>query len=156
VEKPARVVRRVRDALDRARLDGSLAEDLYLLVEVHGIGGDSEVAELVARFRAAVAGSDALVRTLEYAVRLADAPGDLLGEEMYKLVSLCDEAEALRYFGFAADPALEREFAREVRARFAVQRGTAHVAAQHLAGPWNRDRWWYAENLSRAARPAAG
>jgi hypothetical protein len=156
VEKPARVVRRVREALDRAHRDGPVAEDLYLLVEVHGLGEDREVAELAARFRAAVAGSDTLVRTLEYAVRLAGAPGDLLGEEMYKLVSLCDEAQALRYFGFAADPALEREFAREVRARFAVQRAAAHVAAQHLVEPWSRDRWWYAENLSRAARRGAG
>jgi len=97
--------------------------------------------------------TDVLERQLEYACTLATAPRILLFEEMYKLVGLCDEVHALRWLGYEADRELISQFETAVRARFAAERRTAHMAAQHMVQAWNRPLWWYAENLLRSARP---
>jgi hypothetical protein len=56
---------------------------------------------------------------VDYALRLATYPGDLLAEELHKLRSLYEEIVALRGLGFVADegnehlgPALRRRLGR--------------------------------------------
>jgi hypothetical protein len=133
-----------------------VAAELFLLAEVHGLAADPVVLDLLATFDAALHSvdmADVLERQLRYACTLANAPGTLLYEEMHKLVSLCDEVHALRSLGYHADQELIAQFEADVRARFAAERGTANIAAQHQARTWNRALWWYAENLLRSARP---
>jgi hypothetical protein len=55
--------------------------------------------------------------------------------------------------GHHADGELISQFEADVRARFAAERGTAGMAAQHQVRAWNRPLWWYAENLRRSAGP---
>jgi hypothetical protein len=156
-----RLVHNARQALSRPiTMPGqaaAVAEELFLLAQVHGLATDPVVLDLLATFDAALHSADmadVLEHRLRYACTLANAPGILLYEEMYKLVGLCDEVHALRSLGYHADQGLISHFEADVRARFAAERGTANLAAQHLVGPWNRSLWWYAENLLRSARPA--
>jgi hypothetical protein len=158
-ENVDRLLRSARLALSRPiTLPGqaaAVAEELFRLAEVHGLAADPVVLELMARFDAALhdAGlADVLEHQLRYANRLANAPGTLLYEEMYKLFGLCDEVHALRSLGYQADQDLISRFEAAVRARFAAERGSANMAALHLARSWNRPLWWYAENLLRSAR----
>lgn len=82
-----------------------------------------------------------------YAKSLASSPGKLLYEEMHKLFSLCDEIRALRYLGLATATAEYEELEAALRERFSTEREKAKLVAQDKAEIWNRDSWWYAENL---------
>jgi hypothetical protein len=128
----------------------SIALDLYLLRAVQGFANDAEVKELVARFRDLVhtAGlDDLLANQIRYAVRIAAADGQLLYEEIDKLMSLCDEIHALRGLGFFADEQSVEHFEAAVRARLRAQPKEARIVAEHQARDWNRSLWWYAESL---------
>jgi hypothetical protein len=74
-------------------------------------------------------------------------------EEMHKLFGLCDEIHALRSLGFSAETALLEKFERDVRARFIAEPKTARLAASYNVEPWNRDLWWYADNLREREDP---
>jgi hypothetical protein len=136
----------------------AVASNLFLLVQVHGLGQDPRVRGLQEQFRAiADTGpcQDLLSHQLRYGSRLASAPGQLLYEELHKLFSLADDVHALRALGFSADQSLVERFAADLRARFAAQPWPARLVAQDRAQDWNRSLWWYAENLDqgRAGRP---
>ena len=129
----------------------SVAMNLFLLTQVHGLAEDRRVRDLGERFEAAVRAAgleDVLSSQLRYAIRLASAPGRLIFEEIHKLFSLCDEIHALRALGFTADAQLFADFEASVRARFAAQRADARTAAKHGVEPWSRNLWWFAENIS--------
>lgn len=128
----------------------AIAMVLFELSNVHELADDDRVVALRQRFHDAVEQAelpDVLANQLEYASRLASAPGPLIYEEMHKLFALCDEIHALRSQGFRADDALVRQFEDDVRRRFAAQPQQAKLAAQHNLRDWNRSLWWYAENL---------
>src|SRR5439155_10122761 len=64
---------------------------------------------------------DVLHKQLDYAERLATAPGPLQYEEILKLAGLREEIRALRALGFVADPSLVRAVENSIDARFAAQ-----------------------------------
>ena len=83
-----------------------------------------------------------------YAKRLASSPGPLLYEEMHKLFSLCDEIRALRYLGLTLTISECEDLEAAIRERFSIERGKAKLVAEDRVERWNREWWWYAENLS--------
>lgn len=128
----------------------TVAMNLFLLTQVHGLAEDPRVTALQDRFHEALGDRSldtVLADQLDYASRLATAPGPLLYEEMHKLFSLADEIHALRGLGGVADDVRLRRFDSELRIRLAAQAGPAHLVAEDRAEDWNRDLWWYAENL---------
>lgn len=149
-----RLIREAQQALarpvTRPYQASAIAVKLFLLSEVHGLRGDERLVHLVQNFEQALhrAGlEDVLVHQLRYASDLSKAPGVLQYEEIHKLLSLCDEIHALRSLGHIAAEELLQGFVTNVRARFARQRKQATLAAEDKAEDWNRQFWWYAENL---------
>jgi hypothetical protein len=127
------------------------AMNLFLLSQVHHLGGDPRVVELQERFAEALGDlspEDVLTTQIRYASGLASAPGALLYEEMHKLFSLADEIYALRGLGYVADRELLSQLEIDLRARFADQPRPAHLVAEDKVEDWNHQLWWYAENLS--------
>jgi hypothetical protein len=148
------LIRQAEEALARPlRLPyqaSAIATRLYKLSNVHQLADDDRVVALQQRFHDVLEQAELpniLGNQLEYASRLASAPGPLIYEEMHKLFALCDEIHALRSQGFRADDALVRQFEDDVRRRFAAQPKEAMLAAQYNVKKWNRTLWWYAENL---------
>ena len=134
----------------------SIALRLYLLTAVHHLADVARVARMRQQFHDALARAEApdvLTHQIRYALRLANAPGPLIYEEMHKLFSLCDEIHALRSLGLPADDALLRQFDRDVRRRFAAQPNEARLAAEYNVADWSRPLWWYAENLDDRTPP---
>ena len=128
----------------------SVAMNIFLMSTVHDAAEDPRVRSLRENLREVIQSSgmdNLLERQLSYASRLASAPGELLYEEMHKLFSLCDEIHALGSLGFSAEAASRERFERDVRARFLAEPKAARLAASYNVEPWNRDLWWYADNL---------
>jgi hypothetical protein len=126
-----------------------VAMNLFLLTRVHGQAGDPRVTALQGRFREALGDrslDEVLANQVDYASRLAAAPGPLEYEEMHKLFSLADDVHAMRSLGGTADEARLRRFGSDLRARFAAQRKLARQVAGDRVEDWNRGLWWYAEN----------
>lgn len=92
--------------------------------------------------------SDVREQQMRYAAHLAAAPRLLEYEEMHKLLSLCDEIEALGALGLSASEHMKDEFENAVRERFHREPGKARMAAEDRVENWNRRFWWYAETLS--------
>jgi hypothetical protein len=137
--------------MERPHQASAIAMNLFLLSLVHGLAQDPRVMVLRAGFEQALQRAemtDLLGRQLEYASQLATAGRSLLYEEMHKLLSLCDEIHALRALGFDVDQEFLRRYEGDVRSRFDVQRKQARMVAEDKAEPWNRNLWWYAENLA--------
>ena len=137
--------------MERPHQASAIAMNLFLLSLVHGLAQDPRVMALRATFEQAMQRAemtDLLARQLEYASQLATAGRSLLYEEMHKLLSLCDEIHALRALGFDVDQAFLRRYEGDVRSRFDVQRKQARMVAEDKAESWNRNLWWYAENLA--------
>jgi hypothetical protein len=127
-----------------------VAMNLFMLTQVHQLTDDPRVVELQERYREALGGrppEEILANQLDYASRLAAAPGPLLYEEMHKLFSLADQVHALRGLGYTAADAVVRRFESDLRTRFAEQPKVARLVAEDRAENWNRGLWWYAENL---------
>jgi hypothetical protein len=124
--------------------------NLFLVSRVLGLAQDPRLLQLDEAFHRVVRDAgleDLLNHQLGYAIRVADAPGDLSYEEMHKLFSLADEIHALRELGFEADDSLVGRFEETLRRRFASQPRETRVAAQQNVEPWNQPLWWYAAAL---------
>ncbi|MEM7105929.1 MAG: hypothetical protein AAF502_22530 [Bacteroidota bacterium] len=91
--------------------------------------------------------NDLLKRQVNYAIKLATANGRLEYEEMHKLLSLCDEIHALEYFGLYFDPILKQEYEEAVRNRFSNEKLKAKMTAIDKVEDWQKQFWWYKENL---------
>jgi len=144
----------VREKLQKApKLPGEVAElafEVFLLMLQDPGRTDSDITSVAEGFQSYVRGygqEEALQNQIRYAIRLATAKGDLLYEEMHKLFSLCDEIEGLRRLGFSVDEKTYTEFIEAARLRFRKEARKARLAAEHNVDEWNRDCWWYAENL---------
>jgi hypothetical protein len=148
------LIEEMQHALGRPlRLPGdaaSIALNVFLLTQVHGLAANPRVRDLAARLDAAIREAnleEVLSNQLRYAIRLGMAPGRLIWEEMDKLLSVCDEIHALHALGFTASDQLQAEFEISVRKRFTSQRAEARIAAGQSVETWNRTMWWFAENL---------
>ena len=84
---------------------------------------------------------------LDYVNRLSYDRGDLLYEEMHKLFGLADEIWALKALGLPFSRSLYAKFEKGLRYRFEREPENAHLAAEQNFNDWNRDRWWYKNNL---------
>jgi hypothetical protein len=80
-----------------------------------------------------------------YAIRIAEANGTLLYEEMHKLFSLCDEIYAMENLGIILSEDLKNDFEYAIRQRFKKEQMQAQTAAQHNVEDWNKNLWWYKE-----------
>ncbi len=112
---------------------------------------EPEIAELLSEFRAklSAAGFDDIVtRQMNYAIRLANWPGELIYEEVHKLFSLCDAVHELSELGLAVDAGLKSEFEQAVRARSSRQARAMRLAAEDRVNDQNRERWWYVEAVN--------
>ncbi len=128
--------------------------DLYLLLRSNGGQDQVEVRRLVARFMDSLpvwGMEDVLANQVEYARRLASAPGELLYEEMHKLFSLCDDVRALRELGLTIGAKELEEMEAALRARFSAEPRHARQVAEDAVEDWNRDWWWYADNLKEGS-----
>lgn len=91
--------------------------------------------------------ADLLAVQTNYARNLAASPRALEYEEMHKLFSLCDEIFALRELGLTAAADTIEELDSALHARFAAEPRKSRLVAEDRAENWNRDLWWYGENL---------
>ena len=127
----------------------AIAMEIFLLSVGRG-AADSEVRSLVARFIEILpvwGMPDLLALQMSYAQTLAEAKGQLEYEEMHKLFSLRDEIRAMRTLGLAADEQDVVELDTALRSRFSADPKKARLVAEDRVEGWNRDSWWYAENL---------
>jgi len=106
---------------------------------------DNLTTELLAKIRESeLSVVDSL---MGYAVTIADNSSSLIFEDAFKLLSLCDDIQALRGLGIEASAEVEKEFRRAVRGRLKCDKEVFTYAAQSLVEDWKRDLWWYAEIL---------
>lgn len=147
---PQKLIRDARRNLLIPLAFPTLIHNLYLLIHVLELGSDVEVEGLRVEFCTLRDANDPRTQTegpLGYALRLATADGELLDEELGKLLSLCDEAFELEALGASVDAGLRARVDERVRARFRTQRSAASYVATAKAKGWSRERWWYADLL---------
>ena len=121
-----------------------VAMPFFLLVHVRGMA-EPEVAEFYQQFwdKCRANGFDNLLEDqMSYGIRIARANGDVLYEEMHKLLSLCEDTYALEVLGFMVDQELRLEFVDAVRDRFSRQPRVARMCAEDKLKEWSRDLWW--------------
>lgn len=129
----------------------SVAYDLFVLVFKFKLGADNQVQGLVSKFISLLPDwdlEDLIVRQVHYAQRIADYDGKLEYEEMHKLLSLCDEINALEYLGLHFDDTLKLGFEESIRARFKRERRKAKLSAEDKLEDWKKEFWWYKENIN--------
>lgn len=85
---------------------------------------------------------DVWTRRWTYACGLAEAAGRLSFEEMFLLVGVLDDLEALKGCGFAFDDGKEARLRLLCLERFLRQRGTAASALQASKQHW-KEHWWH-------------
>jgi hypothetical protein len=149
-------IERIQRALDRGasrpHQASAIAMEIFRLRLDRG-DADAAVRALVARFVGALPAwgmADLIARQMHYARTLAESNGALEYEEMHKLFSLCDEIRALQALGLAADRPARESLETALRARFSAERKKARMVAEDKAEVWNRDAFWYTENLNDA------
>lgn len=128
----------------------AMALQLFVLLVEHGDA--QQTRGLIARFVEALSASgmsDLLCVQMAYARRLAESTGPLQYEEMHKLFSLCDEIGAMRMLGLTEPDQVADSLEHALRSRFALERSKARLVADDKVTPWNRDFWWYAENVTK-------
>lgn len=127
-----------------------IADDLFDLQFKHGLSNDDRVRELVSVFKKNLKDwdlEDLLEREVNYAIRLGDAPGELIYEEMHKLFCLCDDIFALEYLGLLMGKQKKQEYEEAVKGRFRRERKRAKLVAEDKADEWSKEFWWYKQNL---------
>jgi hypothetical protein len=87
-----------------------------------------------------------------YAYRLVTAPGDLGFEEMFPLIGLLDDLEALKQCGLPWDASKESSLRELCLRRFSRQRQAAGLAAQPQLDGWKRE-WWHYRVLLKTGDP---
>lgn len=83
-----------------------------------------------------------------YAIRISNFKGKLEYEEMHKLFSLCDEIYALEYLGLKLDESKKKELEKSLKSIFSQEKKNATIAARQNVEFWNKNLWWYRENLN--------
>ena len=146
-------LQKVRDAIERGAAlphqAASIGVNLHFLLRDCG-QDQAELRRLVARFMESLPDwgiEDVVANQADYARRLASARRELEYEEWHKLFSLCDDVQALRELGLTIDAEDLDEMEAALRARFSAEPRIARLVAEDLANDWNRECWWYADNL---------
>lgn len=127
-----------------------IGRNLFLLTFVVRHHRDAEVAALLSQFNTVVHSAgllDLVARQMNYALRIAEADGELVYEELHKLLSLCDSVHGLAALGLPVDRQLQSRFENGVRTRLNRQVRAARMAAQDRVAEWSRLMWWYSELL---------
>jgi len=86
-----------------------------------------------------------------YASKLASFEGELIYEELHKLVSLLEEIEALRLLGFTLAPEQFETLRSNVELRFASDHRAFLMVLEDRRAEWNSD-WWYNASLQPGPR----
>jgi hypothetical protein len=126
---------------------GALAAEIFAL-PAHDPDAVALRRELADVARASGLG-DVADHQAAYAVRLARSPGDLIYEEMHKLLSLASETHALQGLGFPLSDGRREEMEAALRHRFSAQQRVARMAAEDKVDEANRHLWWFAELTGR-------
>ena len=139
-----RATARLQHGLETGAQAAAVAEDICVLIDVLGLGDDAEVLALRDRWNELVQAhcTDALATRTEYFIRLARSAGELLGEEILKLISLAKDLHVLQRLGMEAPRELLAECEQALRERIARQSGIKAVAVG-LVRPWDRQLWCY-------------
>jgi len=87
----------------------------------------------------------------EYAVRLAQDDSDLIYEEMMKLFSLCDNIEALAYYGFILSPSDRHDLTNALKIRFQIEPIKSHNIAELNVERWKSHWFCYKFNLHKSS-----
>jgi len=125
--------------------------ELFLLAYLLKLDKDPQVNNLISTFtyRLPTWGlKELLNRQVNYAIRIAESEYNLEYEEMHKLLSLCDEIYALEYIGLNFDENLKNHYEESIRKRFSKQREKAKIVTEDKAEDWQRELWWYKENMT--------
>ncbi len=124
-----------------------LAMKLFLLEYKYKLKSNLQVQAMKTRFfkelRKSSFNKNLLYRNVEYAVRLAEHPGELMYEEMCKLMSLCDNIFALEYLGFEFDKPLKLKFESSIANKLNKEKKIAKYAKETMVEEWSKDFWWY-------------
>lgn len=91
---------------------------------------------------------DLVQSQMNYAIKIADAPGELLYEEMHKLFSLCDTIYALENLGSNSDNHLKESYEKSIKKRFMTEKKKAKMVAEDKFEDRKINFWWYKEVLS--------
>jgi len=151
----ARVMTAIRRPMNSHHQISSIGLDVYRLAAFHP-KVEAEVSQAVLQFRKICDDFDPelVAHQMRYAVRIADAEGPLLYEELHKLFSLCDEIHAMIALGLNANAELAATFEDAVRRRLLkIQRREARMVAQDKSAPWKASWWWYVELRDPSAKP---
>ena len=123
---------------------------LFLLLHVHNARGNPDVEGIRLRFLQSLPQwrfEGLLQHQIDYARRIADSEGNLEYEDMFKLMTLCDEVHGLEELGLNVPLEKKAEFEKSVKRRFESNRDAARFVAEDLVEDWKNDLWWYRENL---------
>ncbi len=130
----------------------ALGNSIVRALALHASSGESEILPLLAAFREHIKAQNLenlLDHQIEYATDIVNSEANLIFEDMFKLVSLCDEIEALRQIGLETFSTDYAEFQNSVRGRFKQERKNANAAAGCLCEPWKKGWWHYMEVLGK-------
>ena len=144
------VSKRLAGEVDLPHKASTIGYYLFLLFHNFGAYGDEKVEAFRSKFLKSLPDwdfADLLQHQMDYAKRIADSEGELEYEDMFKLLSLCDEIYGLEKLGLTVPLKQRIAFEESVRKCFALNKHTARFAAEDLVEDWKRDLWWYSENL---------
>lgn len=128
-----------------------IAYEIFLLSHKTNKHHDNEVKELISEYLEKLRQwdlSDILDNQIHYAIRLAETDSELLGEEMLKLFSLCEDIDILEYLGLNSKESLKMRLKKVVSYRIESEKEKARLAVLSAANDNNKDKWWYKEAVS--------
>jgi hypothetical protein len=128
-----------------------VAEGLFFLIQNDYESEKANLNELQSKFLEILNRSsilDLIQSQMNYAIKIADSPGELLYEEMHKLFSLCDTIYTLEYLGLNSDNHLKESYEKSIKMRFMREKKKAKMVAEDKLEDRKIDFWWYKEPLS--------
>lgn len=142
----------MRRPTSTAHQAASLGYEIYASLRTSDLWDSDDAGTLSVEFRSALRQwglDDLLSHQMQYAIRLAEHPSELLYEEMHKLYSLCDEIRALQELGLVADEALTQKIDAAVARCFQREARKARLVAEDRLKGWKSEWWWYATVLEK-------
>lgn len=128
-----------------------IADDLFLLIQIDDELEKNLLNELRSTFLETLTRLnmlDLMQNQMNYAIKIAEAPGKLLYEEMHKLFSLCDTIHALESLGLNSDDHLTELYETSIKNRFVIEKKKAKMVAEDKFEDRKSNFWWYKEALS--------
>lgn len=142
------ITRKISQGFRNPAQAAAVGVEVFLATKVSAGNGAQELVRAYLSMLAKDGYSDVLENQNAYAIRLAQAEGDLMSEEFCKLFSLCETVEALGAIGLALSDDSVEQLKSAVGGRVEAQPRLAKATARTTVESWSRHLWCYEGLLS--------